>query len=94
MLIRKHDHSTPTREIRRHVRPLARHHPEGWKLHGGKLETGRQEKRKAREEPFVETNIKARPRGNADTSSFESVKLQGPLVKQGVLVKLDVERLR
>ena len=31
--IRKHDHFTPTREIRRHVRALARNHPEGWKMH-------------------------------------------------------------
>ena len=31
-LIRKHDHFTPTREIKRHVRALARNHPEGWKL--------------------------------------------------------------
>ena len=30
MLIRKHDHFTPTREIRRHVRALTRNHPEGW----------------------------------------------------------------
>jgi len=28
-LIRKHDHFTPTREIRRHVRALARNHPGG-----------------------------------------------------------------
>jgi len=34
LLIRKHDHFTPTREIRRHVRALARNHPEGWKLQG------------------------------------------------------------
>jgi len=32
--IRKHDHFTPTREIKRHVRALARNHPEGWKLQG------------------------------------------------------------
>jgi len=32
LLIRKHDHFTPTREIKRHVRALARNHPEGWKL--------------------------------------------------------------
>ena len=34
LLIRKHGHFTPTREIRRHVRALARNHPEGWKLQG------------------------------------------------------------
>ena len=28
LLIRKHDHFTPTREIKRHV---AHNHPEGWK---------------------------------------------------------------
>ena len=33
-LIRKHDHFTPTREIRQHVRALARNHPAGWKLQG------------------------------------------------------------
>ena len=32
LLIRKHDHFTPTREIERHVRALARNNPEGWKL--------------------------------------------------------------
>ena len=32
LLIRKHDHFTPTREIKRHVRALARNHPEGWNL--------------------------------------------------------------
>ena len=31
-LIREHDHFTPTRDIKRHVRALARNHPEGWKL--------------------------------------------------------------
>ena len=31
-LICKHDHCTPTREIRRHVWPSARNHPEGRKL--------------------------------------------------------------
>jgi len=30
----EHDHFTPTREIKRHVRALARNHPEGWKLQG------------------------------------------------------------
>jgi len=35
--IRKHDYFTPTREIRRHVRALARNHPEGWKLQGQHL---------------------------------------------------------
>jgi len=34
LLIRKHDHFTPTRENKRHVRALARNHPEGWKLQG------------------------------------------------------------
>ena len=34
LLIRKQDHFTPTREIRRHVRALARNHPEGWKFRG------------------------------------------------------------
>jgi len=34
LLIRKLDHSTPTREIKRHVRALARNHPEGWRLQG------------------------------------------------------------
>ena len=34
LLIHKHDHFTPTREIKRHVRALARHHSEGWKLQG------------------------------------------------------------
>ena len=34
LLNRKHDHFTPTREIRRHVRALDRNHPEGWKLQG------------------------------------------------------------
>ena len=34
VLIRKHDHFTPTMEIKRHVRALARNHPEGWKLQG------------------------------------------------------------
>jgi len=34
LLIRKHDHFTPTREIKRHVRAIARNHPEGWKLQG------------------------------------------------------------
>ena len=29
IFIRKHDHFTPTRKIKRHVRALARHHPEG-----------------------------------------------------------------
>ena len=28
----KHDHFMPTREIRQHVRALARNRPEGWKL--------------------------------------------------------------
>ena len=32
--IRKHDHFTPTMQIRRHVRALARNHPAGWKLQG------------------------------------------------------------
>ena len=32
LLIRKHDHFTPAREIKRHVRALARNHSEGWKL--------------------------------------------------------------
>ena len=32
--IRKHDHFTPTRGIRRHVRALARSHLEGLKLQG------------------------------------------------------------
>jgi len=32
--IRKHDHFTPTREIKRQVRALARKHPEGWRLQG------------------------------------------------------------
>ena len=31
-IIRKHYYFTPTREIRPHVRALARNHPEGWKL--------------------------------------------------------------
>ena len=34
LLIRKHDHFTTTREIKRHVRAQARNHPEGWKLQG------------------------------------------------------------
>ena len=34
LLIRKHGRFTPTREIKRHVRALARNHPEGWKLQG------------------------------------------------------------
>jgi hypothetical protein len=34
LLIRINDHFTPTREIKRHVRALARHLPEGWKLQG------------------------------------------------------------
>ena len=34
LLIRKHDHFTPTREIRRHVWALARNHPDGCKLQG------------------------------------------------------------
>ena len=34
LLIRKHDHFTPTREIKRHVRALARNRPEGWELQG------------------------------------------------------------
>jgi len=33
--IRKHDHCTRTREIKRPVRVPARNHPEGWKLQGG-----------------------------------------------------------
>ena len=32
--IRGQDHFTPMREIKRHVRALARNHPEGWKLQG------------------------------------------------------------
>jgi hypothetical protein len=32
--ISKHDHFTPPREIKRHVRALARNHPEGWKMQG------------------------------------------------------------
>jgi len=36
LLIRKHDHFTPTREIKRHARALARDHPKGWKLKGHK----------------------------------------------------------
>jgi len=32
LLIRKHDHFTLTREIKRHVRALARNYPEGWKF--------------------------------------------------------------
>ena len=31
--IRKHDHFTPAREIKRHVRALGRNHPEGYNLH-------------------------------------------------------------
>ena len=34
LLLRQHDHFTPTREITRHLRALARNHPEGWKLQG------------------------------------------------------------
>ena len=34
LLICKHDHFTPTREIKRYVRALACNHPEGWKLQG------------------------------------------------------------
>ena len=34
LLIRKHDHFTPTRGIKRYVRAPARNHPEGWKLQG------------------------------------------------------------
>ena len=40
LLIRKHDHFTPTRTIKRHVRALARNHPEGWTLQG-QADTGR-----------------------------------------------------
>jgi hypothetical protein len=32
--IRKYDHFSPTREIRRHVGALARNHHDGWKLQG------------------------------------------------------------
>ena len=32
LLIRKHDHFTPPREIKGHVRALARNHPEEWNL--------------------------------------------------------------
>ena len=32
LLIRKHDHFTPAREIRPNVRALARNHPIGWNL--------------------------------------------------------------
>ena len=32
LLIRKHDHFTPMKEIKRHVSALARNHPEGWNL--------------------------------------------------------------
>ena len=41
LLIRKHDHFTPTREIRRHVRALARDHPKGWKLQESALSVPR-----------------------------------------------------
>ena len=34
LLICKHDPFTPTREIKRHVKALARNHPEGWKVQG------------------------------------------------------------
>ena len=34
LLVRKRDHFTQTREIKRHVRALACNHPEGWKLQG------------------------------------------------------------
>ena len=34
LFIHKHEHFTPTREIKRHVRALARNHPAGWKLQG------------------------------------------------------------
>ena len=34
LLIRKHDHYTPTRGIERHVRAITHNHPEGWKLQG------------------------------------------------------------
>ena len=32
LLLCKYDHFSPTREIRRHVRALARNYPEGWNL--------------------------------------------------------------
>ena len=35
--IRRHDHFSPTREIKRHVSTPARHHPEGWKLQKTRL---------------------------------------------------------
>ena len=38
LLIRKHDHFTPLREIKRHLRALARNHPEGCKLQGHLVE--------------------------------------------------------
>ena len=38
LLIRKHDHFTPTRKIRRHVKALARNHPEEWKVQCQDLE--------------------------------------------------------
>ena len=34
LLISKHDHFTPAREIKRHERALARNHPAGWKMQG------------------------------------------------------------
>jgi len=54
LLIYKHDHFTPTREIERHIRALARNHPEGWKLQGHvsptKRETARESTRASERE--------------------------------------------